>query len=142
MSTTNFGWATNEDANIKEPLKELLEYGWKVRDIPKASNMNWVFKKISDDLGALRADFQKQEEGILKLNSELERLEKVLGDNREHCRKKHLKLKSQILRNRKYIADTGRTLVHFETELSQYLPILRKYPWPLKDWVPGDEDGR
>lgn len=142
MTNTPFTWATHEDAHLKEPLKDLSEQGWKVRDIPKASNMNWIFKKISDDLSALRASLQKQEEGILKLNSELENVKKLIGDNREHCHKKNLKLKSEILRNRKYIADTGRTLVHFETELSQYLPMLRKYPWPLKDWVPGYEDGR
>jgi chromosome segregation ATPase len=60
MNKNSFMWAQGSNANVQEPFKELAENGWQHRDIPKASNMNWIFKQISDELTTLRKDMESQ----------------------------------------------------------------------------------
>lgn len=69
MSKNSFMWAQGNNANVLEPIKELAENGWQHRDIPKASNMNWVFKQISDEFTTLRKDMESQ---IVQLREGLE----------------------------------------------------------------------
>ncbi len=56
MNKNSFMWAQGNNANILEPIRELAEYGWQHRDIPKASNMNWIFKQIGEEFTAIRKD--------------------------------------------------------------------------------------
>ena len=67
MGKTNFIWAQGLDANVREPIKELAEKGWQHRDIPKASNMNWIFKQISEEFVALRKDMEQKAEELKSL---------------------------------------------------------------------------
>jgi methyl-accepting chemotaxis protein len=47
-------WATNPEANIKEPIDALKENGWQAGDIPTASNFNWLFGEIAKVLDELK----------------------------------------------------------------------------------------
>jgi hypothetical protein len=67
MRKTNFTWAQSNDANVREPIRELADKGWQHRDIPKASNMNWIFKQISDEFTMLRKDMEQKAEELKSL---------------------------------------------------------------------------
>lgn len=49
---SGFKWAYGSDANVKEPFEGLKENGWQEGDVPTASNFNWLFQEIGEDIQA------------------------------------------------------------------------------------------
>ena len=79
MNKNSFMWAQGSNANVQEPFKELAENGWQHRDIPKASNMNWIFKQVSDEFTTLRKDMESQTSELReKMESKTAELSKKL----------------------------------------------------------------
>lgn len=60
--TKPFLWAHDDQANLQEPLDALKQHGWRYGDIPAASNVNWLFKQISDEFVALKNELSVQKE--------------------------------------------------------------------------------
>lgn len=149
MSKTNFLWAQDENANVREPIRELAEKGWQHRDIPKASNMNWIFKQISDEFTALRKDMEQKTDEIKSMlavqSNELQKQQEVLGTLKTELgtlSENHSSFKVYAKRNlaKAFRADdfnTGiaRTMCELLREMER---LIRHYhhdfpnlPWPL-----------
>jgi len=151
MSKTNFLWAQDENANVREPIRELAEKGWQHRDIPKASNMNWIFKQISDEFAALRKDLEihtaelktkleeqandlkEQKEAVGTLKTELH----SLGEN--HARLKNYTKRGLDKAYRGSGFNEGITrglctrLRNMEQAIRHYHPGFPEFHWPLHD---------
>lgn len=80
MTNTPYTWAQGEKANIKEPIEILKENGWKAGDVPAASNFNWLFKKMTQDINALNTELSELKKILIqdmaKLNNKAERLKR------------------------------------------------------------------
>jgi hypothetical protein len=149
MSKTNFIWAQGSDANVREPIKELAEKGWQHRDIPKASNMNWIFKQISEEFVALRKDVEhiaedlkgllathsneikKQQEAIGKLKKE----QKSLSENHDRFESYTEQGLGKAFRADEFNTGVIRAMCIQLEGLEQYLrhyhPGLPEFHWPL-----------
>lgn len=57
-----FIWAQDVHANVKEPIQALKENGWRYGDVPAASNFNWIFKTMTEEMAAIRKDMAKERE--------------------------------------------------------------------------------
>jgi DNA repair exonuclease SbcCD ATPase subunit len=151
MSKANFIWAKDIDANVREPISELTQKGWQHRDIPKASNMNWIFKQISDEFAALRKELEvhtvelknqleeqtnglkEQKKAVGTLKTELH----SLGEN-------HVQLKSYTKRglgkayrgndfNNGITRGISERLRNMEQAIRHYHPGFPEFHWPLQD---------
>ena len=69
-----FKWAFGDKANLKEPLEALKEQGWQYGDAPTASNFNWLFNKISNEL-ADKAQTNYVDEELADLKRDLKKLD-------------------------------------------------------------------
>jgi hypothetical protein len=153
MSAINFIWAQAQDANVREPIKELTEKGWQHRDIPKASNMNWIFNQISNNLFALRKEIQQhaielknklddhtsrlqeQEAVLASLKNELE----VLSENHikfKNCTNQQL---SRSLRANDFNTGIARQiclqLKVLEQNIRHYHVDFPEFNWPLPEGI-------
>ncbi len=100
MNKNSFMWAQGSNANVQEPFKELAENGWQHRDIPKASNMNWIFKQISDELTTLRKDMESQTSEIrekmeLQTTELHKKLEQQVADFNKKIAEQNLHIQEQ-----------------------------------------------
>lgn len=86
-----FVWAQGEQANVIEPLAYLKENGWRYGDTPMASNVNWLFKMLTEDLASFRKDILtiKDEIGQLRKDTkdELHAVKTDIGSLREQTAK-------------------------------------------------------
>ena len=57
-----FIWAQGEEANVKEPIQALRENGWRYGDVPAASNFNWLFKMMTQEIASLRKELISHKE--------------------------------------------------------------------------------
>ena len=57
-----FTWAHDPQANVKEPIQALKEQGWRYGDVPTASNFNWIFKTITEEIVRLNEELVTQKE--------------------------------------------------------------------------------
>jgi len=150
MTKNNFMWAQGKDANLMEPLKELSENGWRIRDIPKASNMNWIFKQISDEFATLRKDLQSQ---TTELHQKLSEQSQAIQEHKETINtlktelgslsEKHIKLKTytknhliKAFRRDEYNNGISmqicQMLKDLEANIRAYHPNFPEFPWPVK----------
>ena len=133
MSENTFSWAQSQNANVLEPIRELAEQGWQHRDIPKASNMNWIFKQISDDLGAFRKELTTLKEDLLRelteQETQLHAKTKELYDRTTRHSKRHL-MDSQF--NRDVSRQMCDLLREMEKLIQHYHKDFPTLPWPLK----------
>ncbi len=55
----DFVWAHSKNANLKEPIQALKERGWEYGDIPTASNFNWLFNSIMNQVRSVSAALEE-----------------------------------------------------------------------------------
>jgi hypothetical protein len=151
MSKTNFIWAQSNDANVREPIRELAEKGWQHRDIPKASNMNWIFRQISNEFLALRKDMEQKAEELKSLlvvqSNEMQKQQEALATIKNEynsLNESHDSLKSYTKRGleKAFRADEFNTglsrqmcglLQEMERLIRHYHKDFPTLPWPLHD---------
>lgn len=63
-------WAKGEQANVIEPLEYLKENGWRYGDVPMASNINWLFKSLTEELAVLRKDIFVLKDDVNRLRED------------------------------------------------------------------------
>ena len=64
-----FIWAQGQNAQVAEPDQDLLASGWSKGDIPAASNFNWLFKTMTEDLHAFKKDLHHMREEFAHLRT-------------------------------------------------------------------------
>jgi len=151
MSKNNFVWAQDKSANIREPLKELSEKGWQHRDIPKASNMNWIFKQISDDFAVLRKDIEQKAEEFKNVltfqGDEIKKQQEILANLRKEqnsLSEDHGKLKNyaenslgRVSRSNDFNIGITRgiceRLKSMEQSIRHYHKDFPEFYWPLHE---------
>ncbi len=67
----DFVWAHSKDANLKEPIQALKEKGWEYGDIPTASNFNWLFNSIMNQVRIVSAAIEEFEAKNIDLQETL-----------------------------------------------------------------------
>jgi hypothetical protein len=110
-----FKWAFGDKANLKEPLEALKEQGWQYGDAPTASNFNWLFNKISNEL-ADKAQTNDVDEELADLKRDLKKLDdKILPI---------IRAMQTIIMVLNLVKDTG---------LDSHYPFLQKHPLKNND---------
>lgn len=129
--TKAFAWAHGEKANVREPIESLRESGWRSGDTPTASNFNWLFKNISDQLGVLNKEIShlKQTLGqdITRLNDKSERLrrcvrvlEQLIGYNLGYNEM-----------NESFVWQVNEGIKAMEAQIKALQPGYQPVSWPL-----------
>lgn len=62
--TKTFIWAHDVHANVKEPIQALREHGWRYGDVPAASNFNWIFKTMTEEIALLKEELRAHKEHV------------------------------------------------------------------------------
>ena len=76
-----FIWAQGQNAQVAEPDQDLLASGWSKGDIPAASNFNWLFKTMTEDLHAFKKDLHHMREEFAHLRTDaIARVDKVKAE--------------------------------------------------------------
>jgi hypothetical protein len=108
-----FLWAHDDKANIQEPIDALKQQGWRYGDVPAASNFNWMFKKISDDLVSInkellvqKTEVEKSQALILSLKDELSVLDSSVAETREGL----ISANDELLAHKHDIAHNGKEI--------------------------------
>lgn len=87
-----FVWAQGEQANLKEPIDFLKQNGWSYGDTPAASNFNWMFKTITENVAKLNKDILSLNNTIselgLRLNSEINALTSEVDNAKKQAHEK------------------------------------------------------
>lgn len=156
MNKTTFMWAQSTNANLQEPIKELAEKGWQHRDIPKASNMNWIFKQISDEFSALRKDLELQKIELEEKSAQIIQQNKRIAEQQisiqqhkdmlKDLNNEHLNLKKFTKSNFDLSSQRDNFSVGISRQICMMLrgftaniraihPNIPEYPWPLRDEV-------
>ena len=66
-----FVWAQGAQANVIEPLAYLKESGWRYGDVPMASNVNWLFKTLTEEIATLKKDIFTIKDDISRLREDV-----------------------------------------------------------------------
>lgn len=148
MSDDNkpFIWAQGQEANVKEPIQALQEHGWRYGDVPTASNFNWLFKMLTEEIVGLKKDLDMQRE---ELNRQAQQQEERLDSKTRELRSDITNSTRGLRTNIANIARSQRSdnnqlaicleatwdiLRGFEQVLRHYHPSLPFTPWPAKVW--------
>lgn len=94
MNKNSFMWAQGNNANILEPVRELAENGWQHRDIPKASNMNWIFNQIAKTFEQRQIEFETFVLGHNEALKNLENLNKAQKETIDNLKADFFKTKT------------------------------------------------
>ncbi len=145
-----FIWAQGQNANVREPIQALQESGWRYGDVPTASNFNWLFKMLTEEIAKLKKDLAVQKEGLTRaLSQQEQRQEERLGlkanELQGHINNLAREIKADItaLARRQRSDDkhlsisleaTWEILRGFEQVIRHYHPTLPVTPWPSKVW--------
>lgn len=129
-------WAQGREANLKEPIEALKEQGWSYGDIPTASNFNWLFKMITEDLASLKKEVSSQREEFTKvLKAQKEKLEADLSLGINKLDTKFTKITNTNTRACQFNEGISRQICmmlrEMEKILQHYHPGLPPLPWPL-----------
>ncbi len=129
-------WAQGKDANIKEPIEALKEQGWRYGDIPTASNFNWLFKMLTEDLASLKKEVSSQREEFTKvLMAQKEKLEADLSLGINKLDTKFTKITNTNTRACQFNEGISRQICmmlrEMEKILQHYHPGFPPLPWPL-----------
>jgi hypothetical protein len=130
-------WAQGENANVKEPIEALREHGWRYGDVPAASNFNWLFKTLTEEIASLRKDFLAQKEDFLR------QLTQQSHDQEEKLHVKAQALYDRTTRHSKrhlmdsaFNRDVSRQICDLLREMEKLIQHYHKdfptLPWPLK----------
>lgn len=131
MTYKPFVWAEGEKANVKEPVEILKEQGWRYGDVPAASNFNWLFKKMTEDVNALNLEVSALRKAltqdITKLTEKSDRLKRCT-----------LVLQSYVnynLRNNRFNENISwqinEGLKAMERQVQAFHPTYQLVSWPL-----------
>ena len=133
MTDHAFIWAQGAKANVKEPIEILKQQGWKASDVPAASNFNWIFRKITDDINTLNQE-------MLKLNQTLSQDIAKLKDKADLLYRSTKVLEffiNQSLRNDHFNHGISRQicemLTHMEEQIKTFYPNYQPMKWPLNN---------
>ena len=145
-----FIWAQGQDANVREPIQALQESGWRYGDVPTASNFNWLFKMLTEEIAKLKKDLVVQKEELTQaIAQQAQRQEERLGFKANELRgqiansARDLKADITALARRQKSDDkhlavsleaTWEILRAFEQVLRHYHPSLPVTPWPSQVW--------
>ena len=143
-------WAQGENANVKEPIEALREHGWRYGDVPAASNFNWLFKMLTEEIAKLKKDLATQKEELTEaLAQQAQRQDEKLGSKAQELRGEITNSTRSLRTNIADLARTQRsddkqlatslevtwdTLRAFAQMLRHYHPDLPVTPWPSKVW--------
>jgi hypothetical protein len=130
-------WAQGENANVKEPIEALREHGWRYGDVPAASNFNWLFKTLTEEIATLRKDLLMQKEHLLQ------QLTQQAHDQEEKLHAKAKELYDRTTRHSKrhlmdsaFNRDVSRQMCDLLREMEKLLQHYHRdfptLPWPLK----------
>lgn len=136
MTYKPFVWAEGEKANVKEPVEILKEQGWRYGDVPTASNVNWLFKNIGDQLGTLSKEIsllkQTLDQDITRLTDKSERLrrctrvlERSVNQNQRHNGF-----------NESILWQMNEGIKAMEQQLRTFHPGYQPITWPLINGTP------
>ena len=140
-------WAQGEQANVKEPIQELKEHGWRYGDVPKASNFNWLFKTMTEEMTSLRKDLLVQKEELLNtIADQAQKQEEKLSATARKLLQGTVKLvgkhhQSYNLTSWQIVA----CLREMEKLIQHHHPEITAQPWPTLDpptSVRGEEDNQ
>lgn len=145
-----FIWAQGQDANIKEPIQALQEHGWRYGDVPTASNFNWLFKTLTEEMAKLKKDLAVQKEELIqalaqqtqrqeaRLDSKAQELRGDINNSARGLRTDIADVAKAQRSDSKHLAicleATWDILREFEKVLRHYHPTLPVTPWPGAVW--------
>lgn len=132
----HFAWAYGNNPNITTPERGLMRQGWKAGNMPMASNINWMFKQISDDLSELRKLAQTQAQELKEQRTQLKKQQEEISNlNKSHTDfKAASELRSEWVR-RKFVFRKHILRKHYGTlawmyeAIKGFHPQLPKNPW-------------
>lgn len=142
-----FIWAQGQDANVREPIQALQESGWRYGDVPTASNFNWLFKMLTQEIASLRKELITQKDDYIqrltnqtetlgkKIDSQAEILEKKIEARASKLDAKFTRLSDKHTRAAEYNEGISRTMClllrELEKHIRHYHNNLPSFPWPL-----------
>lgn len=160
MSDTKpFLWAQGEQANVKEPIPALQVHGWRYGDVPAASNFNWLFKMMTEELAGLRKDvLHLREDLVTKVDEQDRKFSAALAQQTRTQDNKIAEVAAQtksldgrVTRvhnthkgNAKQLATsievTWENLRSFDARLRAFVPGLPITPWPSSVGIQSSDD--
>ncbi len=127
MNKNSFMWAQGSHANVLEPIRELAENGWQHRDIPKASNMNWIFKQVSDEFTTLRKDMESQTSELReRMETKTAELHKKLEQQAADFNKKVAEQNLNIQEHKEMLSNLGTQLGSLDTKHAKLKTNVKK----------------
>jgi hypothetical protein len=130
---SNFKWAYDRNANIREPITNLKEKGWQYADIPTAGNVNWLFNQIEKNLFAIANELASLKES---LNTEIATLKQDTATIRRTAKEaldKTIRHEEKIEWHSGVSRQICRGLRNMEDALSRRHSNFPTQPWPLED---------
>ncbi|TXG75885.1 hypothetical protein E6Q11_06270, partial [Candidatus Dojkabacteria bacterium] len=140
-------WAPGQDANIREPIQALKETGWRYGDVPTASNFNWLFKMLTQEIASLRKDLSTQKDEFneaiskqaksyeAKLTGAIDNLETKLTTSMDKLTTKFTRRIDRSSRAAEFNEGISRTLCfllrEMEKTIRHYHSNFPSFPWPL-----------
>jgi hypothetical protein len=140
MSYSAFVWAQDAHANVKEPMETLKQNGWRYGDVPAASNFNWLFKKMTEDINNLNHE-------VAKLNHTLTQDIAKLKDKSDILRRSTKVLEVYVnrsLRHNRFNEGIAQQICDFlkkqEEQLKVFHPTYQPLPWPTSKPEPHQDE--
>lgn len=128
---SDFKWAHGQRANVKEPLPNLTENGWQYGDVPTASNFNWLFNQLQQELEKSKAETAELKKVLSALPQTLETLESNFEADIELLRKAtETALRNSLGGTKNLLYGVVRLIAMLEDNISRYHPNFPEIPWP------------
>lgn len=127
-----FTWAQSDSAKLRAPDEQLRVKGFAKGERPLASNINWIFKTIGDDLAAQRKEIVSLR---AEIKAQLAHLEKQFSDKHTTLKKSTKKSFDKTERATDYNAGISRqiceVLKDFVNKVRSKRPDIPELRMPL-----------
>jgi hypothetical protein len=131
-----FIWAHDVQANVKEPIQELRERGWRYGDVPAASNFNWIFKTMTQEIALLKNELAAQREqftrSLLQQAAHQEKLLNKIKKLREEVSIIDESQRDDATQLSRSLESTWELLRGMGDVTRQYHPNFPTTPWPSR----------
>ena len=128
-NNNHFAWAQGNNPNIKRPEHTLIQNGWVRGDTPMASNFNWMFKQISDELTTLRKHADNQARQLKAQQKKLNALGEDHANFKTSTKRKFKSQEKEFVFLKGLLVQTFRGLNWLCENIKSFHPQLPPHPW-------------
>jgi predicted transcriptional regulator len=137
-----FSWAQSDNARLRAPDEQLQVKGFTKGERPLASNINWIFKSIGENLRQIQKQQVESDAKNQALYAQLLEKIDVVTKTAEEIKVSHNKFKEKATHQMHHNRGDSRfnlgiirqllnTLKNLESYLKHYHPSLPALNWPL-----------